>query len=224
MGYVSDNLETDIYDLKTELSDLGSKISDISSVVGPYNGGFFSARNIYDIAESLESSVENVENSISDFRAEIESSISDFRTEIDALKSSLQKIENFIDVFEQREAEARFDKFWDRHREYRLELQNKIVLSNTEISKIEVLIRANPLNQQIADLKSRLESKRSEKDTLGFFDHKGKKDMKNEIAQLDHSLAQADKQLSKEIAPLIRQIDIFQQNIAKIHDELTKPR
>ena len=209
MGY--DNLETEMYDLKTEISDLSSKISGISSdvdkinrIVGSYYG--YRASTIYDIAEKIEGSIPG------------------FCTEIDALKSSLSRIEEFIDAFERREAEARFDRFWDRNKEYQLELKNKLASLKREISYLEKLITANPLNEQIADLKSKQKSRQSEKDKLSLFDYKGKKDIKNEITQLNNMLAQANEQLLIEIAPLAGRIDVLQQEIAKVNDELTKPR
>lgn len=121
-------------------------------------------------------------------------------------------------------AEKRFKEYWENHADKksrleqdRLALEEKIDSLNSEISRIAGKDEQEALRKQISVLTQ-------QKNSLGLFKGKEKKEIQGKIDSLEQSLKQITERIESEKSKIEKEISPLKNRLSQINTELTRER
>ncbi len=119
---------------------------------------------------------------------------------------------------------AVLEAYWSEHAEEKAALDSEKSSLESQTTELNDQIQALPEVITVKEIKSQIESKTKEKDSLGLFKGKEKKALQAEIDALEKRLTAAQEAQAEAAKPLNESIEKLRERIAEIDHELTKDR
>lgn len=133
-------------------------------------------------------------------------------------------LSNKYDALEKEEIKKRIEKYWNEHKEEKIEFLNEKKELEGKIEELKKEIKSLPSNKEAAGIQKQADELVSQKRKLGLLKIKERKVIKEQINVVNDKLEKVKAKFNSESAEIQKKIDPLEKRVAAIQTELTKPR
>lgn len=118
----------------------------------------------------------------------------------------------------------RLEHYWAEHKQEKIELESEYNGLLQQIESIESELRSSPFARRKGTTEAQIERLKSEKESLGLFKNKEKKELQTQIDILNSDLASIDEQINQQSRNIASRTSSLKARAKELYNELTRDR